>query len=93
MAKYDKDVTDSLSREEFQQFARSWFAEHGGAFVGRLILSSVISMVVLPSAANLIEKMMPNKAGALLAGIAKVAFGIAFKTIGTALRFSRSESQ
>lgn len=71
----DLDESGNLSEEEFVTFAREWFKDRGNLFFIRLILTSIISMVVLPGSANVLQKSIPG-AHRVPSTLFKVGFGV-----------------
>lgn len=71
----DLDESGNLSEEEFVAFAREWFKGRGSLFFLRLILTSVISMVVLPGSATVLQKSIPG-AHRVPSMLFKVGFGV-----------------
>ncbi len=51
MKEYDIDMSGGLNQDEFYKFARKWFNQEGVIFIGRMILTAFVSMVVLPESA------------------------------------------
>lgn len=84
LAKYDIDASGSLSKPEFVDFANKWFQDNGNAFFRRLVISSLISMVVLPGAASILHANAPL-AKKVPKVIFKVLFGVG--TFSTANRY------
>lgn len=80
----DLDESGHLSQEEFVLFAQEWFKDRGNLFFLRLVLTSIISMVVLPGSANALQKSIPG-AHRVPSMLFKVGFGIGMFLFSTPL--------
>lgn len=78
MAENDLDGSGTLSEREFEEFAAKWYERNGCEFVGRLVMSSALSMVVVPGLAGVLHARVPGM-GVVPKALFKVAFGIALK--------------
>lgn len=72
---YDMDRSGTLTEEEFQNFASKWFERNGAVFARRLVVTSFISMVVLPETAAILHRELPI-ARQIPKIIFKVLFGV-----------------
>lgn len=56
MGEFDIDESGKLSEDEFRLFAARWFENNGATFTGKLVVSSIISMLLLPGTAAMLHK-------------------------------------
>lgn len=75
MREHDKDGSSTLDEQEFFDMAVKWFDHSGAMFCQRLILTSLMSMVIIPETANLLHKKIPL-ARRLPNILFKVLFGV-----------------
>ena len=75
MSKYDLDASGTLTEDEFSNFAAKWFEKHGAIFLRRLVVTSFITMVVLPESAAILHRELPA-ARRIPRVIFKVLFGV-----------------
>jgi hypothetical protein len=84
LREYDVDGTGGLSKDEFYEFCKRWFDQKGVFFLRNLLVTSFISMVVLPESAGILHRELPA-ARSLPKVLFKVLFGVIFKLIATRL--------
>lgn len=77
LREFDTDNSGSLTEDEFLAFAGKWFDSNAAVFARRLIVTSFISMVVLPETADIMHREIP-----LARQIPRAAFKLLFG-IGT----------
>lgn len=75
LAKFDTDSSGTLTEDEFTNFAAQWYGRNGAVFARRLIITSFISMVVLPETAGILHRELPI-ARQIPKAIFKVFFGV-----------------
>lgn len=84
LTEYDMDASSGLSQDEFVVFCQKYFAGKGIAFLRNILVTSFITMVVLPDASERLRNEVP-----LLRRVPrvlfKVVFGFLFKTFATQL--------
>lgn len=59
MREYDIDESGTLSEDEFLKFASNWYDNNAATFAGNLIVSSFISMLLLPGMASILHRETP----------------------------------
>lgn len=85
MKQCDLDGSGSLSLQEFEVFASKWFESQSIMFGSRLIMSSAITMVVVPGAASIVREVVPLLK-IIPRPIFKLFFGVAYKLSVIALK-------
>ncbi|PXF43878.1 Caltractin [Gracilariopsis chorda] len=92
MREHDKDGSSTLDEQEFFDMAVKWFDHSGAMFCQRLILTSLMSMVIIPETANLLHKKIPL-ARRLPNILFKVLFGVALKVAATNIQSSSKDDE
>lgn len=84
LTEFDMDASAGLSQDEFVVFCQKYFASKGIAFLRNILITSFITMVVLPDASDKLRNEVPllRKVPRVLF---KVVFGFLFKTFATQL--------
>lgn len=75
MRENDKDGSSTLNEQEFFDMAVKWFDSSSLMFFQRLLITSMVSMVIIPGTANLLHKKIPF-AKRLPNILFKVLFGV-----------------
>lgn len=73
LAEHDMDGSGTLSLEEFQTLAATWYKRDAIVFAEKLLLSSFIGMVALPGAAELLHGQVP-----IMRRVPKMVFKVIF---------------
>lgn len=84
LREFDTDNSGTLTEDEFLAFAGKWFNRNGAVFARRLIVTSFISMVVLPETAAIVHREVPL-ARQIPKAAFKVLFGVILKLVATRL--------
>lgn len=59
MSRYGLDTDGTLNRDQFHSFAKRWFDREGAFFIMRILFNVVVSMVIVPGSAAVIQKDIP----------------------------------
>lgn len=87
MNQCDLDASGGLSLQEFEVFATKWFESQSIMFGSRLVMSSAMTMVVVPGAASIVREVVPLLKF-IPRPIFKLVFGVAYKLSVIALKKS-----
>lgn len=81
LAEFDTDNSGTLTEDEFLRFAAKWYGRNGAVFLRGLLITSFISMVVLPETAGILHREVPI-ARQVPKAVFKVLFGISTFSCG-----------
>lgn len=60
LREFDIDESGTLSEDEFFTLAARWYNKSATMFAGKMVLSSLISMLLLPGTATIMHKEIPG---------------------------------
>lgn len=59
MKRYGFDDEGTLNKDQFNSFAKKWFDREGAFFIARILFNVVVSMVIVPGSAAMLQKDIP----------------------------------